>query len=210
LGADVREVAQGMGYDKRIGMNFLEAGLGWGGSCFPKDVKALAHMAVLNGTHPQLLQAVMEINRNQRRRVVLKLRKALNGNLSDKEIGVLGLSFKENTDDTRESPAFEVIHLLENEGAKVRAYDPQAMQNAAKELTHIQLCSDPYQVATGADALILATKWNEFKQLDFKRIRQLMRTPILMDGRYQWDAKYLSSLGFIYFGIGQGNHIELK
>ena len=128
LGADVREVSRGMGLDKRIGPAFLDAGLGWGGSCFPKDVKALAHMAVLHGTHPQLLQAVMEINRNQRRRVVFKLRRAL-GSLDQKVIGVLGLSFKPNTDDIREAPALEVIHLLENEGATVRAYDPQAMDN---------------------------------------------------------------------------------
>ncbi len=210
LGADVREVAQGMGYDKRIGSSFLEAGLGWGGSCFPKDVKALAHMAELQGTHPQLLNAVMEINRNQRRRVVLKLRKALGGSLVDKEIGILGLSFKENTDDIRESPALDVIRLLENEGAKVRAYDPQAMQNVSKEFPKVQLCADPYQATKGADALILATKWNEFKQLDFERILHLMHTPILIDGRNQWDGESLNSLGFTYFGVGRGNHLNKK
>ena len=133
LGADVLEVARGMGLDKRIGPAFLEAGLGWGGSCFPKDVKALANMAVLHGTQPQLLQAVMEINRNQRRRVVFKLRKVL-GSLNDRPIGVLGISFKPDTDDIRESPAIEVIHLLQNEGAIVKAYDPQAMDNASKIL----------------------------------------------------------------------------
>ena len=137
LGADVREVALGMGYDKRIGHAFLVAGLGWGGSCFPKDVKALEHMAVLNGTQPQLLQAVMEINRNQRRRAVMKLRKVL-GSLNDKTIGVLGLSFKPNTDDIRDAAALEIIHLLQNEGATIRAYDPQAMENAAKVLNNVQ------------------------------------------------------------------------
>lgn len=205
LGADVREVALGMGYDKRIGSAFLDAGLGWGGSCFPKDVKALAHMAVLHGTHPQLLQAVMEINRNQRRRVVVKLRKALNS-LNEKVIGVLGLSFKPNTDDIREAPSLEVIHLLLNEGAIVRAYDPQAMENAKNVLQRVILCENPYQVAEGADALVLATEWNEFKQLDFERIYKSMNRPVIMDGRNLWNPEYLRSLGFTYFGVGRGNY----
>lgn len=202
LGADVTEVARGMGLDKRIGPSFLDAGLGWGGSCFPKDVKALEHMAVLHGTQPQLLQAVMEINRNQRRRAVMKLRKAL-GSLNDKTIGVLGLSFKPNTDDIRESPSLEIIHLLQNEGAHVRAYDPQAMENVAKVSPNTKLCESPYQVAEGADALLLATHWNEFKQLDFTRIHSLMRQPVLLDGRNLWDAEPLRALGFKYIGVGR-------
>ena len=203
LGADIQEVARGMGLDKRIGPAFLEAGLGWGGSCFPKDVKALAHMAVLHGTQPQLLQAVMEINRNQRRRVVYKLRKAL-GSLNDRLIGVLGISFKPDTDDVRDSPAIEVIHLLQNEGAIIKAYDPQAMDNAAPLLKGVQLCHNSYEVAEGVDALVLATKWNEFKQLDLQRIHQLMRTPILVDGRNIWDPDRVRTLGFTYYGIGRG------
>ena len=203
LGADVREVARGMGLDKRIGPAFLDAGLGWGGSCFPKDVKALAHMAVLHGTQPQLLQAVMEINRNQRRRAVYKLRKALGG-LDEKVIGVLGLSFKPNTDDMREAPAVEVIHLLQNEGAHIQAYDPQAMNNAKEILKKVTLCADAYEVAKGADALVLATEWNEFKQLDFKRIQKLMRQKVILDGRNLWEPAQLRELGFIYFGVGRG------
>ena len=195
LGADVTQVARGMGLDKRIGAEFLDAGLGWGGSCFPKDVKALAHMAVLHGTHPQLLQAVMDINRNQRRRVVLRLRKEL-GSLNDKVIGVLGLSFKPNTDDIRESPPLEVIHLLQNEGAIVKAYDPQSMELIGKSEKRIQLCENPYQVAEGADALILATMWNEFKQLDFSKIKASMRQPIIIDGRNLWDPDEMRQLGF--------------
>ncbi|GAP22851.1 UDP-glucose dehydrogenase family protein [Leptolinea tardivitalis] len=202
LGADVKVVAQGMGLDKRIGSAFLDAGLGWGGSCFPKDVKALAHMAVLHGTHPQLLQAVMEINRNQRRRLVYKLRKALGG-LNDRTIGVLGISFKPNTDDIREAPALEVIHLLENEGAKIKAYDPQAMENAAQILQKVKLCDNPYQVAEGSDALILITEWNEFKQIDFNKIKELMNQPVIMDGRNLWDEKTLKNMGFQYFGVGR-------
>lgn len=209
LGADVREVARGMGLDRRIGPAFLDAGLGWGGSCFPKDVKALAHMAVLHGTHPQLLQAVMEINRNQRRRVVVKLRKAL-GTLDQKVIGVLGLSFKPNTDDIREAPALEVIHLLENEGALVKAYDPQAMENARSVLPRVHLVETPYQVAEGADALVLATEWNEFKQLDFDQIYRSMRQPVIMDARNLWDPDKLRAMGFTYFGIGRGNSVQPK
>jgi UDPglucose 6-dehydrogenase len=204
LGADVTQVARGMGLDKRIGPEFLDAGLGWGGSCFPKDVKALAHMAVLHGTHPQLLQAVMDINRNQRRRVVLHLRKEL-GSLNDKVIGVLGLSFKPNTDDIRESPPLEVIHLLQNEGAHIKAYDPQSMELVGKFEKQIQLCENPYQVADGADALILATMWNEFKQLDFARIKTSMKQPVVVDGRNLWDPETMRQLGFIYYGVGRCN-----
>jgi UDPglucose 6-dehydrogenase len=202
LGADVCEVSLGMGYDKRIGHAFLDAGLGWGGSCFPKDVKALEHMAVLHGTQPQLLQAVMEINRNQRRRAVMKLRKAL-GSLNDKTIGILGLSFKPNTDDIRDAAALEIIHLLMNEGAHIQAYDPQAMENAAKVLKNVKLCENPYQVADGADALLLATEWNEFKQIDFDRVKKLLRKPVILDGRNLWDSEQLKSMGFTYIGIGR-------
>ncbi len=209
LGADVREVSVGMGLDKRIGPAFLDAGLGWGGSCFPKDVKALAHMAVLHGTQPQLLQAVMEINRNQRRRAVMRLRRSL-GSLNDKVIGVLGLSFKPNTDDIRDSPALEIIHLLQNEGASVKAYDPQAMELAHKMLPQVSLCENPYEVAQDCDGLVLATMWNEFKHLDFARIHELMRTPVIMDGRNLWDGDELKEMGFTYFGIGQGTNGKVK
>jgi len=202
LGADVTAVADGMGLDKRIGRSFLDAGLGWGGSCFPKDVKALAHMAVIHGSNPQLLQAVMEINRNQRRRALLRLRKELDG-LDEKVIGVLGVSFKPNTDDIRDAPSIELIHLLENEGAKVRAYDPQAMENARKTLPKTAFFKTPYEAAQGADALVLATEWNEFKQLDFNRVRQVMRGNLILDGRNLWDADLLETLGFSYFGVGR-------
>lgn len=204
LGADVTMVSRGMGLDKRIGPNFLDAGLGWGGSCFPKDVKALAHMAVLHGTHPQLLQAVMDINRNQRRRIVLKLRKIL-GTLNDKTIGVLGLSFKPNTDDIRDAPALEVIYLLENEGARVHAYDPQSMDLVKKVDKKIKLCDNPYDVAKDADALILATEWNEFKQIDFAKIKSAMKHPVIIDGRNLYDPDTMKKIGFTYHGIGRGN-----
>jgi len=203
MGADIKEVAAGMGYDKRIGHAFLDAGVGYGGSCFPKDVKALAHMAAIHGCHPQLLRAVMEINRDQRRRVVHMLRQLLNG-LEEKVVGVLGLAFKPNTDDMRDSPAVEIIHLLQNEGATIRAYDPAAMENARQMLPDVTLCDDPYEVASGSHALLLVTDWNEFKHLDLLRIKETMKEPVIVDGRNIWDPATMQSLGFTYRGIGRG------
>jgi len=203
LGADIKEVAAGMGYDKRIGHAFLDAGVGWGGSCFPKDVKALEYMASVHGCHPQLLRAVMEINRDQRRQVIQKLRDIL-GSLREKTIGILGLSFKPNTDDMRDAPAVEIIHLLQNEGARIRAYDPAAMGNARRILNEVTLCSDPYQAAEGCDALVVVTEWNEFKHLDMARIKELMRQPVLLDGRNIYEPEEMQALGFIYRGVGRG------
>jgi len=203
LGADVKEVARGMGMDKRIGLTYLEAGLGWGGSCLPKDVRALAHMAATHGAHPQLLRAVMEINHDQRLRVIQRLREIL-GTLRDKTIGILGLAFKPNTDDMREAPSIEVIHLLQHEGARIKAYDPAAMENAKRILKDVTYCSNPYEVAEGSDALIVVTEWNEFKQLDMARVKASMRQPVLIDGRNIYDPKRMRELGFTYRGIGRG------
>ncbi len=202
LGADVREVARGMGLDRRIGPAFLEAGLGWGGSCFPKDVRALEYMATVQGCHPQLLRAVMEINRDQRIRVVQKVRDLLGG-LQGRVIGILGLAFKPNTDDIREAPSLDVINLLQSEGAIIKAYDPVAMGNAAKVLRDVQFCSDPYEVARGADALVIVTEWNEFKQLALERLRDLMRRPVIVDGRNIYEPAQMRALGFLYQCIGR-------
>jgi len=201
LGADVREVAKGMGMDKRIGPSFLDAGLGWGGSCFPKDVTALTHMANTRGAHPQLLQAVLDINQNQRHRAVAKLEKAL-GTIKGKTIGVLGLSFKPNTDDIRYAPALDIIRILLKKGASVQAFDPQAMQASQAEIPDLILSQNPYDVARDADALLLATEWNEFKSLDFNKIKQNMRGNVLLDGRNIWDGQDLREMGFLYFGVG--------
>jgi len=203
LDVDVKEVAFGMGCDQRIGHHFLRAGLGWGGSCFPKDVKALAHMADLHGAHPQLLRAVMDINVAQRRFVVRWLRKAL-GDLDEKTIGILGLAFKPNTDDVRESPAIDVIRMLQHEDAEIRAYDPKAMPKAQQELADVAFCADPYELAEGCDALILATEWEEFRYLDWERIRAAMRGDILVDGRNFYDPETMVQAGFRYRPIGRG------
>ncbi len=205
VGANVMDVAKGMGLDSRIGPKFLNAGIGWGGSCFPKDVKALAHIASEHGTHPQLLQAVIDINGAQRKIAVEKIAEMLEG-LEDRHIGVLGLAFKPNTDDMRESPAAEIIRQLIERGAKVRAYDPEAMTQARMVIPdEVVLCNDAYLVAEDADALLLATEWNEFTQLDFRKIHSLMRGDFLLDGRNLWDGEHLKSLGFRYVGIGLGN-----
>ncbi len=210
LGADVKEVAAGMGYDKRIGRAFLDAGLGYGGSCFPKDVKALAHMANVQGKHPQLLEAVMTINNDARRSIVAKVRALIgttNGRLKlleGKTIGVLGLAFKANTDDIRESQPLDIIRMLQADGATVKAYDPVAMENAGRELKEVKLCEDAYDTAVDCDALILATEWNEFKNLDFVRISKAMKQPVLIDGRNLYDPFKMQELGFRYRGVGRG------
>jgi UDPglucose 6-dehydrogenase len=205
MGADVKQVARGMGLDARIGASFLDAGVGFGGSCFPKDVQALAHMAALSGCHPQLLRAVLEINRDARRSVVLKLRAAL-GQLEETKIGILGLAFKPNTDDLREAAAIEIIHLLQGEGAKIQAYDPASMEKAADLLPGVTFSTDAYEAARGADALVLLTEWNEFKQLDLPRLRAEMAHPIFVDGRNVYDPATMAAAGFTYLSIGRGSN----
>ena len=203
LGADVKEVAVGMGYDNRIGLHFLEAGLGYGGSCFPKDVLALAHMAKEKGRHPQLLQAVIEINTDRRSMAVNKLKEMV-GDFKAKTIGVLGLAFKPNTDDMRDAPSLNIANELLKAGAKVKAYDPVAMGVAASLLPDATMCPDAYSAATGCDALIVMTEWNEFKALDLERIRDLMRSPKIFDGRNIYDPEKVRALGFQYIGVGRG------
>ena len=210
LGADVKEVAAGMGYDKRIGRAFLDAGLGFGGSCFPKDVRALAYMADEAGLHPQLLNVVMEINESQRRLVVNKLTSIL-GSLRGCTIGVLGLAFKPNTDDMREAASIDIIRWVTSQGADVRVYDPVAMTTGREALERegvrmerVQFCSDAYEAAQGADALVIVTEWNEFKSLDMLQIRAAMRRPVVIDGRNVYEATEMNRLGFIYRGMGRG------
>jgi UDPglucose 6-dehydrogenase len=203
LGADVKEVACGMGYDPRIGKQFLDAGLGYGGSCFPKDVKALAYMASVQGRHPQLLQAVMDINED-RRRIIVEHTESLVGKMQGAEVGLLGLAFKPNTDDMRDSPAVQVASMLAERGAVVRAFDPVSMPAAERLAPDVRLCPDPYALATGADALVVCTDWNEFKQLDLPKVRSLMRKPNIVDGRNIYEPEEMRALGFHYRGIGRG------
>jgi UDPglucose 6-dehydrogenase len=206
LGADVKEVAAGMGYDKRIGRAFLDAGLGYGGSCFPKDVKALAHMAAEAGLHPQMLNAVMEINQDQRRLVVDKLVSLLGG-LRGATVGILGLAFKVNTDDMRDAPSVDIIRWLLAQGASVRAYDPVATETAQQALAGLDVtyCKTSYEVAEGADALVLVTEWNEFKSLNMQRLRDSMHRPVLVDGRNLYEPAEMQRLGFTYRGMGRAS-----
>ncbi len=204
LGADVKEVAIGMGHDKRIGKLFLDAGVGYGGSCFPKDVLALKHMASVQGQHPQLLQAVIDINAFQRRQVANKLRDLLGGSLEGKTVGLLGLAFKPNTDDMRGAPSITIAEMLLQSGSKVKGYDPVAMKVARHMMPHIELCKDSYEVAKDADALVVVTDWNEFKHLDMIRIKEMMRTPVVVDGRNIYDPQQMQKMGFAYRGFGRG------
>jgi len=203
LGADVKEVALGMGYDQRIGPAFLDAGLGFGGSCFPKDVKALMRMADDAGQHPQLLQAVMDINADRRRWAINHLRDRL-VSLQGKRIGLLGLAFKPNTDDVREAASIDLIGMVQAEGGHVATYDPVAMDNAAAVTTGVEFCQNAYDVVDQADAVVLVTEWNEFTNLDLERIRHTMRRPLLIDGRNLYDPRTMRQLGFEYIPVARG------
>ncbi len=201
-GADVDMVARGMGLDSRIGEKFLKAGVGYGGSCFPKDVKAFYRIAEEHGLDFSLLKEVDRINSERAIRFVAKIKKAL-WNLKGKKIAVFGLAFKPNTDDVREAPSLRIIQLLLDEGAEVAAYDPKAMENAAKVLKRIEYASSPYEAASGSNAIALVTEWDEFRQLDWGRIASLMETPIVFDGRNFLDGDRLAELGFEYYPVGK-------
>ena len=203
LGADVDQVRRGMGSDRRIGHPFLFPGAGFGGSCFPKDVRALMTMARSVGLDFDLLRSVERVNERQKRSLVDKALRHF-GSLQGKTFGVWGLAFKPKTDDMREAPAITVIEGLIGNGARVRAHDPVATQVAAGIFQgRVELVSDPYAAAEGADALFLVTEWNEFRQPDFERLKRVMRQPVLFDGRNVWDRRKVRSLGFAYEGIGR-------
>lgn len=200
--ADVMEVAEGMGMDSRIGPAFLNAGIGYGGSCFPKDVKALAAIAEKYDYHPEMLHAVMEINRDQRLLAVDKLRECL-GSVRGQVVGLLGLAFKPDTDDMREAPSLEIAAELGRRGAVVRAYDPAAMERARHLLPDLEYRRDPYAVAEEADAVVVVTEWDEFRRIDLARLKGVMRRPIVVDGRNIYDPACMRRLGFVYRGIGR-------
>lgn len=203
LGADVLKVAEGMGYDKRIGRAFLNAGIGYGGSCFPKDVDAFIHLSEKSGYHFNLLKEVRSINDYQKNAFVRLIEDKL-WIIKNKTIGVLGLAFKANTDDMRNAPSLDIIKTLQHEGAKIKAFDPQAVNNAKKVLRGVNYCKDPYLMAKGCDCLLVLTEWEEFKRIDFGKIKKLMRQPIIFDGRNLYSDQTLENLDFEYYGIGRG------
>ena len=200
--ADAKLVAEGMGLDKRIGPSFLDAGIGYGGSCFPKDVKALAALAERFDYHPELLHAVMAINRDQRMLAIDKLRECLD-TLEGRIVGLLGLAFKPNTDDLRDAPSLDIARVLLAAGAEVRAYDPAAMERARVLLPEVEYSADAYALADGADGLVLVTEWNEFRHLDLGRLKMAMRRPVIVDGRNIYDPSMMRGLGFTYRSIGR-------
>jgi UDPglucose 6-dehydrogenase len=202
VGADVEKVSEGMGYDRRIGRDFLKAGIGWGGSCFPKDVSAFIKLAEDINYPFNLLKEVREINREQRM-LVIKKAKGLLWNLKGKKITVLGLAFKPDTDDIRESPAIDIIRALIKEGAVVRCYDPQANENMKQIFPDISYYEDPYSAAEDSSLLVFLTAWREFEELDFNRIKEVMKMPQIIDGRNFLDGKKLKDMGFIYRCIGR-------
>jgi UDPglucose 6-dehydrogenase len=202
LGADVSEVAAGMGLDPRIGQSFLRAGIGYGGSCFTKDVSALKQLAGNSGYHFQLLTAVIEVNELQKRRVVSKLKRHL-GSLAGKQIALLGLAFKPNTDDMRGASSVVLGTRLQAEGAVVRAYDPIAEDAAAELLTGVQMCETAMQSLAGANAAVIVTEWPEFSELDLKQVRERMADPVIVDGRNLLNAEAARAAGLVYEGIGR-------
>lgn len=200
-GANIKEVAKGMGLDPRIGNKFLNAGVGFGGFCFPKDVRAFRRISEKLGYRFNLLREVEKINELAKERIVKKMEEVL-WNLQDKLVGVLGLAFKPNTDDMRYAPSIDIINSLIADGARVVAYDPIAMDNAKKVLPDIEYKEDPYKVADGADCLAILTEWDEFKNLDLERVKSLLKTPIIFDGRNIFERNKMEELGFIYRGVG--------
>ena len=202
-GADVSQVMKGMGLDSRIGMQFLQAGLGYGGSCFPKDVDSLIHTASQLGYDFKLLRSVVEINKERAAHLVEMMRKAM-GPLEDKTIAVLGLAFKPNTDDMREAKSLEVVRVLHAAGAQIRAYDPVAMENAKALMPEgVVFCESAYEAAAGADGVTLLTEWNEFKYLNLDRLRGLLRRRLIFDARNLYEPERMRRLGFEYYSIGR-------
>ena len=200
--ADVIKVAEGIGLDKRIGRDFLNAGVGFGGFCFPKDIKAFISISERLGYDFRLLREVERINEEQMVRAVNKLEKML-WNVRDKKIGILGLAFKPNTDDMRFAPSITIIGELQKRGASIKAYDPVSMERAKKIMPDIEYCTNAYDVARDVDGIALITEWDEFRTLDLGKIKSLMRQPVFLDGRNVYDPDKMKELGFIYTGIGR-------
>jgi UDPglucose 6-dehydrogenase len=207
VGADIEKVRLGIGSDPRIGYSFIYPGTGYGGSCFPKDVRALVRSAREVGHQPEILTAVESVNHRQKQVLVHKMRAHFDGKLTGRTFALWGLAFKPNTDDMREAPARTIIDLLLKEGARVRAYDPIALEEAARIYAGragFTLCRNAYEAAEGADALAIATEWQEFRSPDFDRLRELLKAPLIFDGRNLYDPGILTRFGFTYYAIGRG------
>ena len=202
IGADATQVLEAIGIDKRIGQDFLKPGIGFGGSCFPKDTAAYKKTLEILGIDNDLIAAVEKINQHAWQRFVQRIEREL-WVLDGKVIAVLGLAFKPNTDDIRNAPALQIISKLQADGAKIKAYDPQAMKKVAGVMPQLELTADPYEAVKGAEALLICTDWDEFKNLDLDRVKSQMATPIIFDGRNIFDPADVDRRGFRYFGIGR-------
>lgn len=202
-GANVQEVARGIGLDGRIGGKFLHAGPGYGGSCFPKDTLALTQIGQKYGAPQNIVETVVWVNAERQRSMALRVIEACGGDVDGKRIGVLGLSFKPNTDDMREAPSLQIVPILQEEGAKVAAFDPVAMDEAKKQLSGLEWCADPYEVANDADVLVIITEWNEFRGLDLKRLGEIMKNKIIVDMRNIYKPAEMREAGFRYISIGR-------
>src|SRR5271169_5330158 len=202
VGADVQEVARGIGLDNRIGSKFLHAGPGFGGSCFPKDTRALIKTAQDHDAPLRIVEAVLFVNDNRKRAMARKVARALGGNVHNRTIGVLGLTFKPNTDDMREAPSLALITALQDMGARVRAFDPVGMNQAQTHLKNVTYCDDAYDCAEAADALVIATEWEQFRALDLERLRDLMACPVVVDLRNVYRPEDVRRRGFRYVGVG--------
>jgi UDPglucose 6-dehydrogenase len=203
VGGDVHAIARGIGLDKRIGSKFLHAGPGFGGSCFPKDTRSAAQFARDAGERLEIVEAVIRVNERQRERMVAKIERALGGDVRGRTVAVLGLSFKPETDDMRDAPSVGIIRELLARGAAVRAFDPVAMPNAARELPDVQLCKNEYEACEDADALVLVTEWNQFRMLDLARVKALLREPVVVDLRNVYDPAAMRRAGFRYDSVGR-------
>ena len=203
VGADVQEIARGIGLDNRIGSKFLHAGPGFGGSCFPKDTRALIKTAQDHEAPMRIVEAVLAVNENRKRAMARKVASVFGGTLRGKTISVLGLTFKPNTDDMRESPSIPLITALQDLGAKIRAYDPEGMEQSKTELSEICYCDGPYSCADGADALVIVTEWEQFRALDLDRLKRTMARPIIIDLRNIYEPQDVIAHGFLYESIGR-------
>jgi UDPglucose 6-dehydrogenase len=203
VGADITQVVKGMSYDSRIGGQFLNAGLGFGGSCFPKDVAGLVQIGKDHQFEFRLLPQVLEVNRDQRKQFLKKVHRAL-GSLKGKTVAVWGLSFKPNTDDMREAPSVAIIPELTAKGVKVKVYDPVAMPQAKLFLRNVKYCKNAYEAAKGADAVLVLTEWNEFIQIDFQKLKKIVHKAVVVDGRNIYDPQQMAEKGFSYYGMGRG------
>jgi len=210
LGADVQDVARGIGLDSRIGPKFLQAGPGFGGSCFPKDTSAMADIAKRYGYEFEIIESVLRVNKAIKERMVTKVAEVFDGEVRGKTIAILGLAFKPETDDMRDSPTIPLIRGLQRMGAVVRAYDPQAMENSRSMFENVTFCHDAYETAEGADALVIATEWNEFRALNLARVRKLLRQPIVIDLRNVYDPQRMRSEGFQYVSVGRAADVRVR